>query len=127
MDYSQKVADYFARPINVGMPVGDPESLYRGEAGNREHGVQVVFNMRVANGEIAEIRFQAFACPHTIAACCYATECLDGAPVSALLEVSPAELAEALGAPAEKMGRMLVVQDGLRDCFADWENRRLSQ
>ena len=125
MDYSQKVADYFARPRNVGVPAGDPAELFSGEAGIREHGVQVVFSMRVVDRQIAEIRFQAFACPHTIAACSLATERLEGAPVEALLDVSPDALAVALEVPVEKMGRMLVVQDALRKCFAAWENRGL--
>jgi len=125
LDYSRKVADYFARPRNVGVPAGDPAVLFSGEAGIREHGVQVVFSMRIVDRQIAEIRFQTFACPHTIAACSLATERLEGAPVEALLEVSPDALAAALDVPVEKMGRMLVVQDALWKCFVAWENRGL--
>ena len=125
LDYSQKVADYFFRPRNIGMPAGGPAELFSGEAGIREHGVQVVFNMRVADRKIAEVRFQAFACPHTIAACSLAAERLEGAPVGALLDVSPDALAQELDVPVEKMGRMLVVQDALRKCFSAWDNRRL--
>jgi NifU-like protein involved in Fe-S cluster formation len=123
LEYSQKVADYFAQPINIGVPDGDPASLYVGQAGNREHGVLVVFHMRVVDQKIEDIRFQAFACPHTIAACCQATEVLTGAPVRTLLDVNPDDLSRSLDAPTEKMGRMLVVQDALRNCFVAWENR----
>jgi NifU-like protein involved in Fe-S cluster formation len=125
LNYSQKVADHFFRPRNLGTPAGGPATLFSGEAGVREQGVQVVFNMRVADRNIAEIRFQAFACPHTIAACSLATERLEGAPVGALLEMSPDVLMEELQVPTEKMGRMLVVQDALRNCFADWDNSGL--
>lgn len=122
MDYSPKVTDYFFRPRNVGVPDGDPSALFSGGAGIREHGVQVVFNASIADRKIIDIRFQAFACPHTIAACGLVTERLNGAGVEALLDVSPDALAEELDAPVEKMGRMLVVQDALRNCFLAWDN-----
>lgn len=124
LDYSPKVAEYFAHPVNAGIPAGDPSALSRGEAGERAHGVQVVFHMRTEGETIEEIRFQAFGCPHTIAACSIATQWLGGAPVGALIELSPDALVSALEVPVEKMGRMLVVQDALRNCFVDWENRQ---
>lgn len=123
MEYSRRVAEYFSRPVNVGVPPGEPASLCVGEAGNREHGVHVVFTMRVVDQRVEELRFSAFACPHTIAACCYVTERLAGAPVGTLLELSPDELMKALDVPVEKMGRMLLVQDALRDCFVAWDNK----
>ena len=50
---------------------------------------------------------------------------LTGAPVEALMRLEPDSLMTALGVPVEKMGRMLVIQDALRNCFIDWENRRI--
>jgi nitrogen fixation NifU-like protein len=123
-DYSSKVAEYFAHPANAGIPAGDPAALSRGEAGERAHGVQVVFHMRAEGERVEEIRFQAFGCPHTIAACSMVTERLSGGPVEALNEFDPQVLVSALEVPIEKVGRMLVVQDALRNCFIDWENRR---
>jgi nitrogen fixation NifU-like protein len=123
-DYSQTVADHFAHPRNAGIPSGDPETLFRGEAGDREQGVQVVFYIRAVECHIEAIGFQAYGCPHTIAACSLATERLGGEPIEALLAISPESLADALDLPIEKMGRMLVVQDTLRNCFATWDNRR---
>ncbi len=121
--YSRKVAEYFAHPANAGIPAGDPAEIFSGEAGERAQGVQVVFRMRASGEEIAEIRFQAFGCPHTIAACSLATERLTGVPVRDLLEMTAGVLLAALDVPVEKMGRMLVVQDALQNCFRAWDNK----
>ena len=121
--YSRKVAEYFGHPANAGIPAGDPAELFHGEAGDRAQGVQVVFHMRVSSEDIAEIRFQAFGCPHTIAACSLATDRLMGSSVRALMEMTAGSLVTALDVPVEKMGRMLVVQDALQNCFRAWDNK----
>ena len=125
MQYSRIVTDYFARPANAGELPDGQGGVFRGAAGDREHGTEVVFHLRPANGEIAAISFQAFGCPHTIAACSLATEQLVGQPVEALVELTAASLADAIGAPVEKMGRMLIVEDALRNCFIAWDNRQV--
>jgi nitrogen fixation NifU-like protein len=121
--YSRIVADYFAHPANAGTLSDRRDSDIYGAAGDREHGTEVVFHMRTANGQIAAMSFQAFGCPHTIAACSLATEQLVGEPVEALVKLSAASLAAAIEAPIEKMGRMLIVEDALRNCFVAWDNR----
>jgi nitrogen fixation NifU-like protein len=122
--YSRIVADYFARPVNAGPLPGNAESVISGAAGDRSYGTEVVFYMRVRDREIAEISFQAFGCPHTIAACSLATERLIGRPVDALVELAAGSLATALEAPVEKMGRLLLIEDALRNCFIAWDNRQ---
>lgn len=119
MQYSDAVRQYFDSPVNAG-PL--PADALRGEAGNRERGIHVVFGVRIADGRIEDIRFQAFGCPHSIAACCLATERLRGQPVEALLTLAPEDLAARLDVPAEKMGRLLVIQDALRNCLLAWDN-----
>lgn len=125
MQYSRIVAEHFARPANAGALTGQAGEVTSGAAGDREHGTEVVFHMRPANGEIAAISFQAFGCPHTIAACSLATEQLIGQPVEALVELTAASLAAATEAPVEKMGRLLIVEDALRNCFRAWDNKQV--
>jgi NifU-like protein involved in Fe-S cluster formation len=120
--YSRIVADYFARPLNAGTLPGNANSVSSGAAGDRALGTEVVFQMRVRDREIAEMSFQAFGCPHTIAACSLATERLTGQPVDALVELTAESLADTLEAPVEKMGRMLLIEDALRNCFIAWDN-----
>ena len=125
MQYSQIVIDYFARPANAGALSGNGASVVSGAAGGREHGTEVVFYVRPGDREIAEISFQAYGCPHTIAACSLATERLAGEPIKALVELTAASLATALEAPVEKLGRLLLVEDALRNCFIAWDNRQV--
>ena len=125
--YSPKVAEYFMRTPYAGVPEGGAKGLFSGAAGDRAHGTEVVFHMRVRDEAIAAVGYQVFGCPHTIAACALAAERLTGGPVGALMEMRPDSLAAELDAPVEKMGRILVVQDALRNCFVTWDNRRLGQ
>jgi NifU-like protein involved in Fe-S cluster formation len=125
MQYSRMVAEYFARPANAGALTGPANEVISGSAGDREYGTEVVFHMRSANDEIAAISFQAFGCPHTIAACSLVTEQLVGQPVEALVELTAAQLAAAVEAPVEKMGRLLIVEDALRNCLIAWDNTQV--
>ncbi len=126
MRYSAAVSRYFVDPVNIGSLTGDSGEVLSGEAGEREHGTQVVFYMRVIERRIEQISFQAFGCPHTIAACSLATERLQGQPVTELLAIEPVALADELEVPVEKMGRLLIIQDALRHCARAWENTRLA-
>lgn len=100
--------------------------MFTGTAGRRDIGTHVRFEAQIKEGRIRRIAFQAYGCPHSIAACSLATQGLEGAPAEALARVDLDELIRALDAPVEKTGRLLIVQDALHDCFQAWENRRLA-
>lgn len=125
--YSAVVTDHFSRPRHVGKLTVDHEALISGTAGRREQGIEVVFHIGIDGTRIAEMTFEAFGCPHTIAACSVLAERLTGRPVEALGDFQPAELAGCLGLPVEKTGRLLVIEDALRKCREAWDNRRLGQ
>ena len=125
MQYSQIVADYFVRPVNAGTLPDNAGPVISASAGDRMHGTEVVFHVRPRDGEIAAITFQVFGCPHTIAACSLATERLAGQPVEALVELTAKSLAATLDVPVEKMGRLLLIEDALRNCFIAWDNRQV--
>jgi len=124
--YADLVTRHFDAPANVGPLGGAPANVYMGAAGEREHGTRVCFEARIDAGRISEIAFQAYGCPHTIAACSLATERLARQPAAALAQFDPRELMSALEVPVEKTGRMLLVQDALHHCFRAWDNRRLA-
>jgi NifU-like protein involved in Fe-S cluster formation len=123
--YSSVVEEHFTHPRQVGTLTGHFETVLSGAAGQREHGTEVVFHIGVNDERIGELAFQAFGCPHTIAACSVLTELLVGRPVDSLDDVRPDELAALIGLPVEKTGRMLVIEDALRKCREAWDNRRL--
>jgi hypothetical protein len=45
---------------------------------------------------------------------------LPGRARAGLLPGTPAEWARARGVPTEKLGRLLVVEDAMRDCLSHW-------
>ena len=122
MDYTPLVERYFAAPANAGLPPAGHGHIGRGEAGSAEQGTWVVFHARIDRETVAALTFEAFGCPHTIAACSLMTELLTGLAVREASGFEPASLRERLGIPVEKTGRLLIVQDALRNCFADWDN-----
>ncbi len=125
--FSAVVEEHFAQPRHVGMWMGRHELLLSGVAGRREQGTEVVFHVGVDGSRIGEMTFQAFGCPHTIAACSVLTERLTGRSIESLGDFSPAELADYLDLPVEKTGRLLVIEDALRKCHAAWDNKRLGR
>lgn len=94
-----------------------------GEAGSLEGGTWVVFRGRVWEGRIGALTAQIYGCPHTVAVCDRAVALLTGARVAEFGTLDPLTLQTALQIPREKAGRLLIIQDALRNCLADWDNR----
>lgn len=123
--YAPVVEEHFNAPRHVGALTGDFETVVSGSAGRREHGTEVMLHIGVSDGRVAEAAFQAFGCPHTIAACSVLTGLLAGRPVAELGGLRMDELAARIGLPVEKTGRLLVIEDALRRCYKAWDNKQL--
>ena len=88
----------------------------RGSAGSRRGGTWVQFDIEVEKANagpprIVAARFLAFACPHTIAAAAWLVERSVGADCAAALPESVHALALRFEVPAEKLARLLIVED----------------
>jgi cysteine desulfurase len=108
---------------------GDPAPagegpLIRGTAGSAEAGTWVAVAARVEAGRLGPPDFRVFGCPDVRATCAALARQLAGQPVAALAGTNPLAVAAGLGVARAKAGRLLVVQDALRNCLADWENGR---
>jgi nitrogen fixation NifU-like protein len=114
--YSSLVREHFERPRLAGRLSGPGVRL--ASAGSTERGVWVEFSVRIAEGRVADARFRAYGCPHTIAAASWVAQHLVGQPLAEAAEIDPLELGERLEAPAEKLGNLLVVEDALLACLA---------
>lgn len=126
--YSTAVEHYFAQLQHAGLLTGHHETHLCGAAGQREHGTEIVFHIGVdAAGQIGEMTFQVFGCPHTIAACSMLAEGFSGLPIETLDDFRPDELAARLDLPVEKTGRLLIIEDALRKCRTAWDNKRLGR
>jgi len=121
--YNTVVLDLFEHPHNAGRCPPGPDVI-EGEAGCREDGAQVRFSGRVAEGRITEIRFQAYGCPHTLAAAAWLTDRLAGRSIDELEAWNWRELADRLQVPLEKRGRLLILEDAVRALARAWRQRR---
>ena len=119
MDYPGEVERHFRDPANVGSLAGGP--VARGEAGSAGSGAWIVVEAGIADATIRRIAFRAYGCPYLIAACSRATEMLLGGPAADLARFDIHPLAAELAVPAGKLGRLLVLQDALRNCWTDWD------
>jgi cysteine desulfurase len=91
-----------------------------GEAGGPGREVWVRLRLSVQDGLVKSALFKAYGCPHTLAVAAWVAERLRGRGRADLAPGTPAEWADALSVPVEKLGRLLVVEDALADCARHW-------
>jgi cysteine desulfurase len=90
-----------------------PEGHVLGEAGAERLGTWVRFAARMDGGLVKDASVQVYGCPHVTAACRHVLARIQGQPLAALAAGSPEEWRIAAGAPVEKLGRMLIIEDAL--------------
>ena len=117
--YSDAVRALFKALAGAGDLAADGGKTVSGEAAALDRGAWVRFTARIEGGRFADCRFRAYGCPHTLAAASLVAVRLRGAPLVAASSIDAAGIARELDAPAEKMGRMLVVEDAWRALLAD--------
>ncbi|HEX4051479.1 MAG TPA: iron-sulfur cluster assembly scaffold protein [Steroidobacteraceae bacterium] len=99
----------------------DGAGVCRGEAGRVAEGTQVRFSLRLSGTRVEQVRYRAYGCPFTLATCEWLARQLTGcqlselsAPAISMAVGTPPEWAAALGIPSQRLGRLLVVEDALR-------------
>jgi hypothetical protein len=102
-----------ARPAPLAATAAAAGMTSLGEAGSRQSGTWVRFALQSAGGFVKEARVQVFGCPHTAAACQLVAGRVQGQALTALQPGTPEEWRVAVGAPVEKLGRMLIIEDAL--------------
>ena len=111
MEYSSEVVRRCDAPRRAGeLPLATP-GLSSGEAEDRALQVWVRFDLQVLHGVIHTVRFEAFGCPHTVAAADLVAERLEGQPVEAARRIDARALMSALDVPIEKLGKLLKIED----------------
>jgi len=88
--------------------------LHSGRAGREADGTAVRFELEIASGTVKSARFTAYGCPHTVALVAWLCETLEGTRIGDPLPGGPIDWAEKFAVPAEKLGRLLIVEDALR-------------
>ena len=121
LEYSSEVERYFREPVNIGCAETVLPHQIQGEAGSIGVGTWIVIQAYVQGGQLEGVKFLAYGCPHTIAACSWMTEKLAGAPVGELVNFAPDWITDKLDIPVEKKGKLLILKDALERCFDGWE------
>jgi len=113
LDYNSLVLDLFDRRPHAGK-MADATDVFIGRAGEPGRGVDVQFWLKCAGGRIQATSFQAYGCPHSIAAASWWAQRVRGLKSSDAEQVGWREAEQVLGVPPEKRGRLLVVEDAMR-------------
>ena len=103
------------------LPMGDTEVV--GEAGGPGREVWVRFRLEVHDESVRKASFKAYGCPHTLAVAAWLAGQLPGRQRAELLPGTPVDWARQLAVPQEKLGRLLILEDALRECLRLWPVR----
>jgi hypothetical protein len=87
-------------------------TIAHGEAGKQAHGTWVRFVVCRVGARVAQVRYQAYGCPHTLAVCEWLARELEAGRLASI--GGPQLWSQALGIPTIKLGRLLVIEDALR-------------
>ncbi|MEP7313131.1 MAG: cysteine desulfurase family protein [Pseudomonadota bacterium] len=105
-------------------PVGDWQAagsqIVIGEAGARRLGTQLRIALNVDGEVVKAARVQVYGCPHTVAAAQWMAGHLPGRNKNALFPGNADQWRLEVGAPVEKLGRMLIIEDALRAAQESW-------
>ena len=118
-EYSPIVVDHFQHPRNSGHWEGG-EGVIKGVAGSVAQGTMFVLNARVAGDRIEAVRFEAYGCPHCIAAGSWLSERLVGLTRPELRQWNWRTADDALKFPAQKRGRLLILEDAVKALSEAW-------
>lgn len=105
--YSERVRELFANPAHA----GDLPGAARAHV--EDQGVRIALSALCEHGRLRALRFRAWGCPHLIAAADLLCERLTGETVDRLENHDLAHITRELCMPAEKTGRILLLEDAL--------------
>jgi len=118
MDYSAEVRQRFLAPARAGAIASNVRGVVEGAAQDRSLNLWVRFQVQLETGTIKCVRYQAFGCPHSLAAADLVASDLEGRPVNTLMNIDLETLAAELELPREKLGNLLRIEDALAACHA---------
>lgn len=124
-DYHPEVARLFVQLTHGGSFHGERNTV-NGEAGRREQGASVRLWLRLAlrehKGVVESARFEAYGCPHLLAAAESLCRWLEGRSRVELDRWNWRELETALAIPPDKRTRLLILEDALRRAAQAWDH-----
>jgi nitrogen fixation NifU-like protein len=119
--YSATVMEHFEHPRNAGeLPQPDGEAT----TANPVCGDRMRVMIRVADGRVAEVRWQTRGCPPAIATSSFASEMVRGWTIEDVEALTRDRIAEAIGGlPRDKVHCSVLAADALRAAIADYRSK----
>ena len=116
--YTPQVIEHYENPRNVGT-IADADGA--ATVGSAAQGEMVKLTLRIANSVIVAAKFRAFGCPTAIASASVLTEIATGTAVPEALQITAAQLSDALGGlPADKQRYAAAAEEVLKTAIADF-------
>jgi nitrogen fixation protein NifU and related proteins len=122
LSYSAVVAEHFRQPRNIGRFAAGAD-IVESSVGSLEQGVSFHLSAQVAGDRLKAVRFESYGCPHCIAAASWLSERLVGCTREDLERWNWREAADTVELPAEKRGRLLILEDAVRALAHAWRQR----
>ena len=129
-DYNPRVRELFANLRHAGSlsvvgAVRDPPSdvmrtgglrtntTLSATAGSREQGASVTLYIDAHDAEVKIVKYQAYGCPHFLAACESLAQWMEGRPITELSQWRWRDVETELAVPASKRARLLLLDEAL--------------
>ncbi len=117
--YNEVVRRHFTDPQHAGDLQRPYETMLNADVADSDNGIHIVIKAGIRAGTIGEMAFRVWGCPHLIAALEIVCERLVGQPVASLENYDLADITQELCLPAEKMSRILLLEDALATLWAE--------
>ena len=120
--YNDVVRTYFFSPQHAGRLSRDYSRNLEAMAQESDRGPRIHLYAGLVENTVAEMRFQAWGCPHLIAAGEYLCREKEGGAVAGLGVFTIANTMGQLSVPVEKTGRILLLEDALSSLCAQYSS-----
>jgi NifU-like protein involved in Fe-S cluster formation len=111
--YNSHVRELFTHLTHAGSLTSEHDPLHV-TAGSYEQGAQAMFFVSRSAEIIGIVRYQAYGCPHFLAACEWLATWMEGRTSNDLSAWSWREVERVLEVPANKRARLLLLDDVIR-------------
>jgi len=120
--YPPGVLEHFFRPRGAGR-LGSGPNILEARVGERRLGAELLLTVEVQGNRAVRAAFSAYGCPYLIAAASDLVEHVAGRTQDELGHWKWRAQAERLEIPTERFNRLLLVEDALTACLAQWRAR----
>ncbi len=119
--YTPQVIEHYENPRNVGTITDADGTATVGSAANGE---MVKLTLKVSEDVVVDAKFRAFGCPTAIASTSVLTEMVMGTKVPEALQITAAQLSEALGGlPQDKQRHAAAAEEVLKTAIANFMSK----